>query len=210
MNENRAREMAQAIIEKVREEIRNQTARVRTGVVPNLDRLTKAIQTYTAARYLTHPEVWPKGRYTYDYTQVVVDWVDEEWWVLVHRAYTRVDLPLVQKVIPLPGSDHLRRRDGGIELVKKGIYLQRDPASGVYLAGDYRPPEEILRAAATGPFQVELYQTVINIHPAGFPAVLRHKDPGERIELRYKQHKARINLGRGELLAHLAMWRLTE
>jgi hypothetical protein len=151
MNEEKARAMALEIIEKVRERIRKQRARVRTGVVPNLDRLAKAIQTYTAARYITNPEVWPKRHYPYDYTEVEVEWNDEEWQAHLYRNYTRVDLPLVEKVMPPRGSDYLQRRDGVIELVKKRMRLRRDPASGVYLTEGYRPPEEILRPQLLAP-----------------------------------------------------------
>jgi hypothetical protein len=209
MNENKAREMAQAIIEKVREELRNQTARVRTGVVPDMDCLAEAIQTYTAARYVTHPAVWPKGGYAYHYTQVEVNWNDDKWRVRVYRAYTYTSLSLIEEVTTLPGCNYLLRRDGEIEVVAKGMHLRRDSASGVYFAGDC-PPQEMLQAATAGPFRVEVRRTVINLEPAEFPVVLRYGDPQKRVHLRYKQHQARINLGTGELLAHLAMWRLTE
>ena len=166
MNENRAREMARAIISEVREQVSEQTFHVRT-VVPDLDRLAQAIQTYTS-------------------------------------------LPLAEKVIPLSGDEWLHRRDGEIELVRYGIHLRRDPASGVYLAEGHRPQEEILRAANAGPFEVELYRTLIKLWPSRFPVVLRRKNPDERVNLQYNEHKARITLGSGQLLAYLAMWRMME
>ena len=209
MNENRAREMARAIISEVREQVSEQTFHVRT-VVPHLDRLAQAIQTYTSASYVTHPEVPQKGRYSYDYTEVRVVWDDEKWWVWLSRSSTYTSLPLAEKVIPLSGDEWLHRRDGEIELVRYGIHLRRDPASRVYLAEGHRPQEEILRAANAGPFEVELYRTLIKLWPSRFPVVLRRKNPDERVNLQYNEHKARITLGSGQLLAYLAMWRMME
>ena len=209
MKENKAREMAQAIIEKIGEELHSQKAHLRPGVVPDLDQLTGAIQTYTAARYVIYPDIWSKQRYIFPYTLVEVDWNDDKWRVQLHYRYTYLSLLLCHKVIPISG-DYLHHRDGVIELVEKGMYLRRDPASGVYLPVGYDPPQEILQAVTTGPFRVELRRTVINLYPANDPLVVRYKNPGKRVELRYKQHRTRITLGSGELLAHLAMWRLME
>ena len=207
MNENRARETARAIIKEVEQTIRDFDI-VGKVAVPDLDRLTKAIQTYVAARYATNPEIsWKDG--IRDYTEVEVEWQDEEWQVRLYRTHTRVDLPLVQKVLALPGDKYLLRRDGDLELIG-GTRLRRDPASGVYLPGDYRPSEEILRAAAAGPFWVYLDRTAISLYPSTIPAVLNFTNPGERVELCYKQHEVQITLGTGELLSHLTMWQLTE
>lgn len=178
--------------------------------MPDLNCLAEAIQIYTKACYVTHPEVRPKGGHRYDYTKVQVEWEDEKWKVSVFRTYTRRSLPLVQKVVPHLGSEHLYRRDSVIEVVRDGIHLRRDPASGVYLTGSYHLSQEILQAATIGPFRVNLGQDFIFFEPSEFPMVMRYKNPGKRVDLHYKQHLARITLGSGELLAHLAVWRMTE
>jgi hypothetical protein len=209
MNQEKAKRMAQAIISEVRKQIKQQKARVRTGVVPDLDHLTKAIQTYAIARYVTHPEVWPKRRRCV-YTRVVVDWHDEEWQVWLHRVSTCQTLPLTQKVAPLPDRDCLFRRTGEIEVVEGEMHLRRDPATGVYLTEGYRPPQEILQAALAGPFRVEVRQTAITFYRWELPMVLRYEDPDEWVDLCYRQQQARITPGSGELLSHLAMWRMME
>lgn len=145
MNQEKARAMAQTIINEVEEKFLNQAAPVHTGVVPDLDRLTKAIQTYAAARYVIYPDVWSKERYTFPYALVEADWSDDKWSVQVYYRYTYPNLPFRHKVIPLPSGDYLRRRDGRIELTD-GTLLHRDPTSGVYLTEGYRPPHEILQA----------------------------------------------------------------
>jgi len=215
MNQEKAREMAKAIIREAMKDIYSYArAGARDGVVPDLDRLTKAIQTYAAARYVTHPAVrtnpvvQTKWRDACDYTRVIVEWQDEEWHMLIYRDSTYSDLPLFENVTPPPDRDYLLRRDGRIELVKKDILLRRDPASGVYLPEGYNPPQEIIQATTAGPFRVELHQTVISLHPSEFPMILHYGDLNEQVELRYKQRQAQIALGSGELLAYLAMWQM--
>ncbi|ADH65444.1 hypothetical protein Mesil_3658 (plasmid) [Allomeiothermus silvanus DSM 9946] len=208
MNEEKAREMARSIIAEVKEEIARLTARVRTGVVPDLERLTQALQTYRAGRYVTHPAVWPKGKYSYDYTLVEVAWQDEEWTVAVSRSSTVIPLSRTEGVFPPPTADYLVRRDGN--LVMKDKLLRKDPESGVYLCGDYHPPQEILQVAAAGPYRVEVYRTVVNVRPDTHPLVLCHNEPDRRVKLRHGRQEARVSLEGGQLLSQFVLWRMLE
>lgn len=208
MNEEKAREMALAIIAQVKEGIARQTARVRTGIVPNLEKLTQAIQTYLAGRYLTYPEVWVRGKYGYDYTRVEVKWEDEKWSVAVWRSSTRVSLWPMEDVFPLSNMGYLVRRDGN--LVMKDRLLRKDPESGVYLPEGYRPPQEILQIAAAGPFRVEVYKTVVKVLPENYPMVLHHGEPNRWVRLRYGEQEARVSLKEGQLLSQFALWRMLD
>lgn len=208
MNEEKAREIALSMIDEIKEEIAQQTARVRTGVVPNLEKLTQALQTYHTARYLTHPSVWAKRHYKYDYTQVEVAWKDEEWKVKVQRNSTTTYLSCTEEVLPLEGMEYLVRRDGN--LVMKGQLLRKDPESGVYLSEGYHPPQEVLQVAATGPYRVEVYRTVVNVRPDTHPLVLCHNEPDRWVKLRHGRQEARVSLEGGQLLSQFVVLRMLE